>query len=455
MPLAATSPPFRRLALVAALTLCLIPLSLWIASAPLDLPILGAAAAVLVIATVLNADAGLVILVLSMLLSPEIALGGGGGTGLETSRPVVLRTDDLVLILVGVAWVARMAIDKDLGPVRRTRLNGAIAAYAAICLFSTLIGIEVGRVRPITGLCFVAKYVEYFIIFFITVNYVRSERQLRTLLAAVLLTAAVITLYAYWQIPAGVRPSAPFEGKEGEPNTLGGYLVLVFNVSAGVALLVPDKRWRRPCAWLSVSTLPPLLATLSRSSWLAFGASFLVLLALAPARRRLAAAAVLGAALLLFVHPKGVEQRVEYTFRGEEHDSLTVGQVRLDPSSSARLSSWGAALKGFVQHPLTGWGVTGYGFLDAQYFRVLVELGIMGIAAFALVVGNCGVIFYRSFTHLKEPLHRGLGLGMTAGLAGLLAHAVGTNTFLLIRIMEPFWLLTGLCVASLALEGEG
>ena len=29
-----------------------------------------------------------------------------------------------------------------------------------------------------------------------------------------------------------------------------------------------------------------------------------------------------------------------------------------------------------------------------------------------------------------------IGLGMTAGLAGLLAHAIGTNTFMLIRVME-------------------
>ncbi len=36
---------------------------------------------------------------------------------------------------------------------------------------------------------------------------------------------------------------------------------------------------------------------------------------------------------------------------------------------------------------------------------------------------------------------------MTAGLGGLLAHAIGTNTFMLIRVMEPFWLLTGLVVA--------
>jgi hypothetical protein len=64
-----------------------------------------------------------------------------------------------------------------------------------------------------------------------------------------------------------------------------------------------------------------------------------------------------------------------------------------------------------------------------------------------------GLLFRRALLS-PVPLHRALGLGMTAGLAGLLAHAVGANTFLIIRIMEPFWLLTGLVTASLHMEGR-
>ena len=161
----------------------------------------------------------------------------------------------------------------------------------------------------------------------------------------------------------------------------------------------------------------------------------------------------MAATLLFFVHPKSVEERVLYTFQGEG-TTTEAGRLRLDPSSAARLSSWGDALRGFVQHPVAGWGVTGYGFLDAQYFRILVEMGAVGLLAFVLLAGSAAVAFHRAFTTLSDPLHRALGLGMLAGLAGLLAHAIGTNTFMLIRIMEPFWLLTGLVVASLSFAPE-
>ena len=452
MPDSTPSLPLRKATLAAALGALLLPLSLWIAEAPPQAPLLATLAAILFLATLLHAEAGLVILIVSMLFSPEIGLGGGGGTSLEASRSLTLRTEDLVLLLVGLAWMARMAIHKDLGAVRRTRLNALIFAYCACCLFSTLLGIEAGRVAPLVGLCFVAKYVEYFIIFFITVNYVGSQTQLRRLLVAVLITGALITAYAYWQIPQGIRPSAPFEGSEGEPNTLGGYLVLIFSLSSGLALTIPERIWKRSCAVLAAATVPPLLATLSRSSWIALVVSLGALLTLSAARRRLAAAAIVAAALLFFLQPQKVEDRLLYTFQGEEHGTLSVGHVRLDSSASARISSWGGALDGFVRHPIAGWGVTGYGFLDAQYFRVLVELGLLGFSAFALLLGTAGTAFYRAFRLLKDPLHRGLGLGMTAALAGLLEHAIGTNTFMLIRIMEPFWLLAGLCVAAPSLE---
>src|SRR3989441_5996342 len=237
--------PVRRAAVLGGLLLAVLLLSLWITRAPIEIPVVATVAAILFLATLLHAEAGLVILILSMLLSPEIPVAGLGGGGLEGSRSLVLRTEDLLLMLVGFAWIARMAIDKDLGAIRRTRLNIWIFAYSACCLFSTLIGIETGRVRPLQGLCFVAKYVEYFIIFFMTVNYVRSEQQLRRLLAAALITAALLGAYGWWQMPSGIRPSAPFEGPEGEPNTFGGAPGLVVSTAPRSAAEPPALPTRR------------------------------------------------------------------------------------------------------------------------------------------------------------------------------------------------------------------
>ncbi|HEV8199371.1 MAG TPA: O-antigen ligase family protein [Candidatus Polarisedimenticolia bacterium] len=452
MPSAPLRPLARLLAPLATLALA-VPLAVYIGRAPLSQPLLAAAAVLLFAAAFAHAEAGLVILVASMLLSPEIPLGAAGsGGGLEASRNVILRTEDLVLLLVGLGWLARMAIHKDLGAIRRSRLNTAIALYVACCLGSTLLGIEAGRVKPLVGLCYVAKYVEYFFIFFMTLNHVRTPERLRRILTALLATAAIIVVYAWWQVPRGLRPSAPFEGGQGEPNTLGGYLVLITAIASALALHAPAVPWRRAAGVLALLAVPPLVLTLSRSSWLGLLAAFAVLLGLSPRRGRLAACGAVGAAVLFLLLPSRVEDRLRYTFTPEGTEAVQVGRVHLDPSSSARLHSWESALTGFERHPILGWGVTGYGFLDAQYFRVLVEIGAVGMLCFLALLSGCGRLFVALRREAADPLHRALGLGLLAGFAGLCAHAVGTNTFLLIRIMEPFWMFTALAAAALELE---
>ena len=51
-------------------------------------------------------------------------------------------------------------------------------------------------------------------------------------------------------------------------------------------------------------------------------------------------------------------------------------------------------------------------------------------------------------------LLRGLSVGLIAGLAGLLVHALAANTFIIVRIMEPFWFLTGIVIALSAIDEE-
>ena len=47
---------------------------------------------------------------------------------------------------------------------------------------------------------------------------------------------------------------------------------------------------------------------------------------------------------------------------------------------------------------------------------------------------------------------KGLTIGYIAGFIGLLTHAVGANTFIIVRIMEPFWFLTAMVVVIPQIE---
>ena len=420
--------------------------------APLPVPLL--LAATLIVATVafLRTELAIHLLILSMLLSPEFTVGGALGSGsLDATRSVVIRIEDLLLLIIGFAWLARISVYKQLGVFLRTPLNSAIAVYAVVTCSATLMGMAAGRVRPLLGLLFVGKYLEYFVIYFLVVNHTRDRRALTRMLITAGATAVMVALMAVVQIPSGERVTAPFEGPSGEPNTLGGYLVLMMAVLGGIALEAPRRATRIALGSVVALLAVPLLYTLSRSSWLAAGAAAMVLLAATRRRRLLLGVLILASGLLWVAAPGDVVDRVAYTFTAHR-ESVEVGGMALDASASERIRSWGETFSDFSRLPLLGHGVTGYRFIDAQYFRILAETGLVGLLAFGGLIFLLARHTWRASTTLASPLLRGMTVGFLAAAAGLLVHAIGANTFVIVRIMEPFWLFAGLVMVAPMIE---
>ena len=144
-----------------------------------------------------------------------------------------------------------------------------------------------------------------------------------------------------------------------------------------------------------------------------------------------------------------------YTFtQPEELGQIQIGDLRLDTSTSARLKSWKEALSDWTKHPLLGYGVTGYHFVDAQFPRILVETGILGLLAFLYLLYSIFKLTMQYLKEVKTPYHQGLGIGFLAGFVGLVVHALGANTFIIVRIMEPFWFFVGIIAVLPAMEPQ-
>ena len=401
----------------------------------------------------INIEWGLYILIFSMLLSPEFIVGQATGAA-ALGRGVSLRLEDFLLVVIGFSWFAKNAIHKELGLVLKTPLNKPILFYMLACIVSTGFGIMAGRVDPKTGFFFVLKYFEYMIVFFMIINHVENLEQVNRFLWCLFITCFIVSIIGMLQIPLGGRVSAPFEGEVGEPNTFGGYLVFMGAIVAGFLSKAEKLKTKQLLIVLLIAIIPPFLFTQSRASYLAFIPACLVL-GLMSERRAIFVGLFLVALVLspLFM-PAAVKNRILFTFTQREHrgQHVTLGNVRLDTSTSARLRSWKYALKAWTKQPVLGYGVTGYGFLDAQFPRVLAETGIIGLLAFIFLLYSIFKLTITNLKELKTPYLKGLTIGFLAGYTGLLFHAIGANTFIIVRIMEPFWFFAGIITVLPQLE---
>jgi len=399
-------------------------------------------------------EAGLYLVIFSMLLSPEIITGDIGGRG-TLGRGLTLRLEDFLLLSIGLSWFARNAVDKTAGLFRKTPLNQPIAIYILVCFLATLWGKTTGSVQGSAGFFFVLKYFEYMIVFFMVVNYVNSAEQAKRLLFCLFLTCFLVSLYGLMQIPEGVRVSAPFEGAAGEPNTFGGYLVFMGALALALIDNLKDLRVRSSLAVLLVVALICLLYTQSRASYIAIIPTYLIISLFSRRRFYLVAGLIVVFALSPLIVPRIAKERIGETFtQPEQQGQIQFGKLRLDTSASARIISYKEALSGWQKRPILGYGVTGTTFMDAQYPRILVESGVLGLLAFAWLMYAIFLVGLSAWRDQPDNLIRGLSVGLIAGLSGLLVHAIGANTFIIVRIMEPFWFVTGIIIALVASKKE-
>ena len=403
---------------------------------------------IMFILAIVRTDLALYFLILSMLLSPEISMGGLQEQGVSGGRSVVIRLDDLFLMLIAFGWLARSAIFKEIGLVLKSPLNAAIYVYTASFVIATGAGVLYGDVELVLGLFNVIKFIQYFVLFFMVINLVEDEKHAKRLINVALITAFIIALYAISQIPSGARISAPFEGKSGEPNTLGGYMLFIMSIT--LAIFLETKSIYRQMLYL-IMTLLCLVAIFyseSRSSYI--GLILVVIILSFYSKRRnvlflgVIIALIFGSTLL----PDRVIERISYTFKAEQEANPFQQDAmdKLDSSTKARLQSWGEAFEGWQKYPILGWGVAGYSFIDAQYMKILVETGSLGMLAFLYLMSAIYKNLRRVslMTKGKNEFYHGFTVGSLAGFVGLCGHAIGTNTFIIIRIMEPFWLVVGI-----------
>jgi hypothetical protein len=247
---------------------------------------LAIAASILVgLITIIWPEAALFLLIFSMLLSPEISVAE------IPRRSVTIRIEDLLLVTVFFVWLVKSTVQRGRGFIVKTPLNLPIAVYIVVCLLSTAFFIMRGDIIPIRNFFYLLKYVEYFLLYTLVSSLVNSRRQIKVYLWAGLITAIIVSLYAYFLV-ATITPTprlyAPFDYDVkggGEPATLGGYLMIMYCMSLGFFLQHTAQSFSVFMPLYMFFMLTPFILTLSRASYVALSVSVMTALVMSTRRR--------------------------------------------------------------------------------------------------------------------------------------------------------------------------
>jgi O-antigen ligase len=386
---------------------------------------------------------------------------------------------DLALIATYFVWIVRIATGKT-GEFVGTALGLPILVFLMLACAAFVAGLAHAYLDQYV----LRHFVEILLsisLFFVVVNCIRTEEQLRLTVAAIIVAgfgAALIGICLYfipstWSIrllsalgrvgyPTGAGVLRYVEDNPDlalraiststDPNVLGGLLILITTLTAA-QLFARKPIFPRPViAGMVLVDAVCLYLTYSRGSMAGLVAG-LGVLALVKYRRLIPAMIV--AVALLMLLPQA-QDYVQHFVEG----------LRLqDLATLMRLGEYKDALILISRHPWIGVGFVGtpegslYIGVSNVYLLIAEEMGLIGLAAFLVIVA----LFFRQVWLAWPQVRQCVGLeaiflGLAAATVGILVGGLVDHYFFNLNFphsVAVFWLYLGLAMVAVRLGTKG
>jgi O-antigen ligase len=382
---------------------------------------------------------------------------------------------DLAMIAVYFVWVVRIATGKA-GRFIGTALGAPIIVFMLLACASFVAGLAHASLTSYI----LRHFVELLLsigLFFVVVNCVRTQKQLRLLVTVIILAgfgAALIGVLLYvipseWSIrllsalgrvgyPTGAGVLRYVEDNPDlalraiststDPNVLGGLLILITTLTAAQFFARKPLLPRPPIAGMVLVNTLCLYLTYSRGSMagLAVGLGLLALI-----KYRKLIPLMIVAAALLFLLPQA-QDYVQHFVEGIQLQDL---------ATLMRLGEYKDALLLIGRHPWIGVGFAGtpetslYIGVSNVYLLIAEEMGLIGLGVFAVIL----VLFFRQVWRAWPHVQQRSGLeaillGLTAAIAGILVGGMFDHYFFNLNFphsVSIFWLYLGLTMVAVRL----
>lgn len=398
-----------------------------------------------------------------------------GNYRLAVGSPIDLTGIRLAVGVLGLAWLSGQLEVRSDWPAAARSINRPLGWLLAIALGMMLANLgtlaHAGTIGD--GLKRLAALAGFVLAYSVTIALVRTRAEVLRVMKLLAIAGAFAALVALAERATGVNPidtvlrAASFQkyqvtevmtraaglrsyGTAGHPIEFGAIMAMLLPVSACLVFQVRSAEQKFLFSLTTAALAAGMLAAVSRSSLIASVAGVLVLALLSKPSRGLAIAGTAALAGLVVMRQfPGITRTLERM--------LDPKWIRHEEAAaySGRMEDWPVVWKMVQTSPLIGVGYDLFDakanfFLDNQYLKFVIELGVLGLAAAVWLFGAIAALGVRLSLKVRalEPVSPEAALTASSVSFALLGALF--DTFGFFQVTTLFFIIAGLLVVLAA-----
>ncbi len=363
--------------------------------------------------------------------------------------------DEMFLIILCLMWLYKWVTKRDAEAIKTSPFDIAIIIFIGVMIVLMLIS-----PKPQVAFEGFRATVQSLFWYFVAFQLMKNENTVRKLVTVFVWLTGILAIHGVYQYIIGVEmPSTWIESNEvgirtrvysifTSPNIFGSLMVLAIPICIALLLTTEKKLKKVVFNILALCMFASLLFTYSRGAWIGVACAMGVYVLLKD--KRLIVPAVFTVFLVLIFVPS-ISNRILYMLSPEYMASSMKG---------GRLIRWLTGIQIFQEHPWIGLGLGSFGgavamnnglsaivhgkvietfYMDNYYMKIVAEAGLVGIVVFVFLMWQVFSISLKTVRIVEDKRFKELGMGIMAGLTGVMVHCFVENIFEVPMMGVLFW----------------
>jgi O-antigen ligase len=311
----------------------------------------------------------------------------------------------------------------------------------------------------------IVRWLELFLVFYLTINLIKDKKKMRIILYSMLLTVAIVSVLEIINYLSSIDTNVNIGDRVclffGNVNPFAGYVNLIIPVILGM-MLVSVFLWERiVLGLLMLFSIIPWIFLFSKSAYLSLILSILIVFLLVKARKVVFLPAKSKKAIFPVLAIFFALSVIVFLFSDIREDFMD--RVRLQQSLTSlgfRATCFSVGFNMLRDNFILGIGIGSYPLLIAVftknfylvkhhlhnlYLQVFVETGLMGLSAFVFWLVCITKYLVNSFKLLENSSHYWLFVGLVGGVIVYLFNNL-TDVLVVHGIHLQWGIILGLAV---------